>query len=35
MSSGYIGYWLRGSVVECQSLAGMLSLCCVRPAADG
>jgi len=27
--------WLRGTVVECQSLTGELSLSCARPAADG
>jgi len=27
--------WLRSTVVECQSLAGELSLSCARPAADG
>ena len=27
--------WLRGPVVERWSLAGMLSLSCARPAADG
>ena len=28
------GTWLRGPVVERQSLDGMLSLSCARPAAD-
>ena len=27
--------WLRGQVVERRSLAGVLSLSCARPAADG
>ena len=27
--------WWRGTVVECRSLAGELSLSCARPAADG
>jgi len=27
--------WLRSLVVESRSLAGVLSLCCARPAADG
>ena len=27
--------WLRGSVVERRSLAGVLSLSCARPVADG
>ena len=27
--------WLRGSVVERQSSAGVLSRSCARPAADG
>jgi len=34
MLAQYIG-WLRGSVVECRSLAGVLSLSCARPVADG
>jgi len=27
--------WLRGTVVECRSLAGELSRSCARPVADG
>jgi len=27
--------WLRGTVAECRSLTGELSLSCARPAADG
>jgi len=27
--------WLHGSVAECQSSAGELSLSCAQPAADG
>jgi len=31
-----IGYWLRGTAVECQSVTGELSFSCARPtAADG
>jgi len=31
----YFLFWWRGTVVECRSLAGELSLSCARPAADG
>jgi len=30
-----IVYWLRGPAAEHQSLAGVLSLSCARPVADG
>jgi len=30
---GGVAGWWRGSVVECRSLAGELSLSCARPAA--
>ena len=31
----YLLSWWRGTVVECRSLTGELSLSCARPAADG
>jgi len=31
----WLSDWFRGTKVECRSLAGELSMCCTRPAADG